>query len=138
MRRTSPSSRSRRAAYCRRSTPPPTLYFIRHGETDWNAVSRLQGQQDIPLNAVGRRQAAHCGDVMRELFARDHRQADEFDFVASPLSRARETMELVRAGLGLDPLGCHRRPHISSTTTMSRESHKLVAPASMQPRAVTL
>lgn len=83
--------------------PQPTLYFIRHGETDWNAVSRLQGQHDIPLNALGRRQAVHCGEVMRDLLARDHRGADEFEFIASPLSRARETMELVRAGLGLDP-----------------------------------
>jgi broad specificity phosphatase PhoE len=42
---------------------------------------------------------------MRDLLARHHRTAGEFDFVASPLSRARETMELLRAGLGLDPAG---------------------------------
>ena len=38
--------------------PLPTLYYIRHGETDWNAQGRLQGGQDIPLNALGRSQAA--------------------------------------------------------------------------------
>lgn len=83
--------------------PQPTLYFIRHGETDWNAVNRLQGQQDIPLNARGRQQADHCGEVMRDLLARDHRSAGEFAFIASPLSRARDTMERVRTGLGVDP-----------------------------------
>ena len=37
--------------------PPPTLYYIRHGETDWNVTSRLQGRHDVPLNARGRKQA---------------------------------------------------------------------------------
>jgi broad specificity phosphatase PhoE len=81
----------------------PLLYFIRHGETDWNAERRLQGQHDIPLNDLGRTQAAHCGKVLRDLFGRLARDADSFDYVASPLVRARETMELVRASLDIDP-----------------------------------
>ena len=80
----------------------PILYFVRHGETDWNAEHRLQGQHDVPLNAIGRAQAAHCGEVLRDLFERDGRDPDAFDYVASPLGRARETMELIRSGLGLD------------------------------------
>ena len=82
---------------------PPILYFMRHGETDWNAERRLQGQHDIPLNALGREQAAHCGEIMRILFDRDGRDPERFDFVASPLGRARETMELMRIALGLEP-----------------------------------
>jgi broad specificity phosphatase PhoE len=81
----------------------PLLYFVRHGETDWNAERRLQGQQDIPLNAIGRDQAVHCGKVLRGLFTRARRDAESFDYVASPLARARETMELMRGALGLDP-----------------------------------
>jgi probable phosphoglycerate mutase len=80
-----------------------TLYYLRHGETDWNVEGRLQGQRDIPLNALGRKQAVKCGDILRDLFVRDNLNAVEFDFICSPLGRARETMELARAELALPP-----------------------------------
>jgi probable phosphoglycerate mutase len=80
---------------------PPTLYYIRHGETDWNVEARLQGGRDIPINANGREQARRCGEILRDLLARDGRAAESFDFVASPLGRARETMEIARAEIGL-------------------------------------
>ena len=83
--------------------PRPILYFARHGETDWNRERRLQGQHDIPLNALGRVQASRCGELMRELLERAGRLAVEYDYVSSPLGRARETMELMRTGMGLDP-----------------------------------
>jgi probable phosphoglycerate mutase len=79
----------------------PTIYYIRHGETDWNALGRLQGTQDIPLNDLGRRQAARAGIILADLFARDGRSEASLDFVASPLVRARSTMELVRGSLKL-------------------------------------
>ena len=81
----------------------PVIYYIRHGETSWNAEGRLQGAQDIPLNDLGRRQAAHAGHVLAELFARDGRDKSSLPFVASPLGRARTTMELVRGALKLPP-----------------------------------
>ncbi|MDP3613233.1 MAG: histidine phosphatase family protein, partial [Rubrivivax sp.] len=37
------------------------VFLLRHGETDWNAVHRLQGHADIPLNALGRWQAEQLG-----------------------------------------------------------------------------
>ncbi|MBN9000276.1 MAG: histidine phosphatase family protein [Rhizobiales bacterium] len=77
----------------------PTIVFIRHGETDWNAEGRFQGQQDIPLNPRGRSQARRNGRVLAENLP----QAANFDFVASPLMRTRETMEIVRGSMGLDP-----------------------------------
>jgi probable phosphoglycerate mutase len=84
--------------------PRPVLYFIRHGETDWNREHRLQGQHDIPLNALGRVQASRCGEVLRDLLDRERKLAPEYSYVSSPLGRARETMELMRATMGLDPL----------------------------------
>jgi probable phosphoglycerate mutase len=79
--------------------PVPTLVFVRHGQTDWNVEGRLQGQRDIPLNDTGRGQARRNGEVI----LRDIPEATSFDFVASPLSRTRETMEIARAAMGLDP-----------------------------------
>jgi broad specificity phosphatase PhoE len=83
--------------------PTPTIYYIRHGETAWNAGGRLQGVQDVPLNDLGRKQAARAGNILADLFARDGRDKSSLPFVASPLGRARSTMELVRGVLGLPP-----------------------------------
>jgi broad specificity phosphatase PhoE len=81
----------------------PVLYFARHGETDFNAAHRLQGQYQTSLNALGREQAAISGQLLRDLFVREQRPANDFHYVSSPLNRARETMEIVRGVLGLDP-----------------------------------
>jgi broad specificity phosphatase PhoE len=83
--------------------PRPILYFVRHGQTDWNAERRLQGQRDIPLNALGRTQSVQAAEILRDLIARDGRTLGDFDYVSSPLGRARETMELIRQNLGLEP-----------------------------------
>jgi broad specificity phosphatase PhoE len=83
--------------------PAPTIYYIRHGETSWNAQGRLQGVQDAPLNDLGRKQAAHSGQILADLFVRDRRDKSAIAFVSSPLGRARSTMELVRAELKLPP-----------------------------------
>ena len=85
--------------------PAPTIYYIRHGETEWNAEGKLQGGQDIPLNDLGRRQAADAGGILGDLFARDGRSEQSLAFVASPLGRARSTMELVRGALKLPASG---------------------------------
>lgn len=78
--------------------PGLTLYFVRHGETDWNRAQRYQGRQDIPLNATGRSQAQRNGRVLAEVLGP---AVASMDFVASPLLRARETMEIVRGEMTL-------------------------------------
>ena len=84
----------------------PLIYFIRHGQTDWNAERRLQGQRDIPLNETGRTQAARNGRRLGQVISDPAR----FEFVASPLSRTRETMEIVRRELGLEINGFRMDP----------------------------
>jgi broad specificity phosphatase PhoE len=81
----------------------PVLYYIRHGETDWNVGQRLQGHRDTPLNARGRGQAGACGHILLDLMVRDGRMAADCAYVSSPLIRARETMELIRTAVDLEP-----------------------------------
>lgn len=65
-----------------------TLCLVRHGETDWNKQKRLQGQEDIPLNDLGRKQANESGA---------HLKNETWDvIVASPLSRAYETAQIIQ------------------------------------------
>jgi broad specificity phosphatase PhoE len=80
-----------------KATPP--FFMIRHGETDWNREKRYQGQVDIPLNRLGREQAAGNGRLLASL-GHDWTQ---WRFFSSPLGRARDTMEILREQLGIDP-----------------------------------
>ncbi len=78
-------------------TDDVTLYCVRHGETDWNASSRYQGQEDIPLNDEGVRQAHRNGQALRSFLP----AIADADYVSSPLSRSRDTMRIIREELGL-------------------------------------
>lgn len=80
-----------------------TVYLIRHGQTEWNAEGRLQGQADTDLNEIGRMQATGNGERLAALIS----DPAAFDFVASPMRRARETMQRIRAAMGLDPTAFH-------------------------------
>lgn len=68
------------------------LYFVRHGETDWNIVSRMQGYSDVPLNQHGIKQAESLREKIRE-------QELSFDVCySSPLKRALKTAEIITDG----------------------------------------
>src|SRR5262249_19762074 len=62
-------------------------------------------RHDVPLNAVGCAQAVCCAEILQGLFRRDDKTPESFNYVSSPLVRARKTMEIVRATLGLEPAG---------------------------------
>ena len=70
------------------------LYVVRHGEAVWNTENRICGRTDSPLTEKGRAQAAalapHLPKVDRVL--------------CSPLSRARETAEILTRGTGRLPV----------------------------------
>jgi broad specificity phosphatase PhoE len=72
---------------------PVSFWFIRHGETDWNAQNLSQGDIDIPLNAVGRAQAQSAAALMR-----GHQITT---IVSSTLSRALDTARAVSAVTGV-------------------------------------
>lgn len=72
--------------------PTTSLLLVRHGQSEWNAHGRWQGQADPPLSALGEQQAV---EALSRL--------DGIDAVwASDLIRAARTAELVAGGLGID------------------------------------
>ncbi|MBI3699637.1 MAG: histidine phosphatase family protein [Afipia sp.] len=81
----------------------PTIYYIRHGQTEWNAEGRFQGSQDVPLNSIGKDQAIRSGELLSEILRGDDHDPLTTPFVSSPLGRARNTMELVRGTLDVPP-----------------------------------
>jgi len=113
--------------------PDVSLYFIRHGQTDWNAALRLQGQRDIPLNDTGRGQAARNGRTLKEILT----QPDLYEFVSSPLSRTRETMEIVRKQMDLPPLEFRTDPILKEINYGDWEGSTMEELSAKSPDAVS-
>lgn len=73
------------------------LCLVRHGQTDWNRQEIIQGREDNPLNALGRRQAEESAAFLSQ---------EEWDvIVASPLSRAVDTASYIAEACGMDNEG---------------------------------
>lgn len=70
------------------------VYLVRHGETQWNAERRIQGQSDSPLTPHGERQAWQVGERARTL--------DITHIIASDLGRTRRTAEIIAEACGCD------------------------------------
>ena len=81
------------------------LYIVRHGETDWNRMKKVQGRTDIPLNDYGRHLAEETAEGMKEI---------RLDLAyTSPLRRARETAEILLAGRNIPLIDEERIQEIS-------------------------
>lgn len=79
-------------------TPPGhPVWLVRHGETEWNAAGRLQGQGDSPLTATGRAQA----EAAAIFLARTLAGHQGLSLVASPLPRTMATARPIARALGL-------------------------------------
>jgi len=104
---------------------PPLMFFIRHGQTDWNAEGRMQGRKDIPLNATGRSQALDNGRRLKAFLEAGNLRPSDLDFVASPLGRTRQTMELVRTELAVPHSDYRQDPRLVELTFGDWEGHTL-------------
>lgn len=70
------------------------LFLIRHGETEWNHLRKMQGQMDIPLNEYGIELAEKTAEGMKDI---------KFDRIfASPLVRAKKTAEYIARNCGVE------------------------------------
>lgn len=74
------------------------MLLVRHGMTDWNAQTKLQGRAEVPLNEKGRRQSYKCGLGIKN--ALGDKSAVKAVYT-SPLSRAYDTAESITAELGM-------------------------------------
>ena len=74
----------------------PTLYVVRHGETEWNREGRFQGALDSPLTAKGRAQAVAVGEILRRHLG----PAPDLSILHSPQGRAVHTLDLLRETTG--------------------------------------
>jgi len=75
----------------------PTIYLLRHGQTEWNVEGRYQGQLNSPLTSLGIEQAKQ-----NALKLQKYLNINEVKLFASPLGRARETAEIIAQECGLD------------------------------------
>lgn len=80
------------------------IFMLRHGQTEWNVLRKVQGSADVPLNENGRKVAAETAEVLGQI---------PFDYIfTSPLKRARETAEYVADILHKELILDHRLEEI--------------------------
>lgn len=70
------------------------IYVVRHGETEWNAMNKVLGRTDIPLNDTGIQQAHEIASALKDLNIEV--------FLCSPMIRARQTADVISGETGID------------------------------------
>jgi probable phosphoglycerate mutase len=71
------------------------LYFVRHGQTDWNLHGRYQGSTDTSLSQIGENQAAQNAQLFIRQLQADQVETSQIQIVSSPLKRARQTARII-------------------------------------------
>lgn len=112
----------------------PLVYFVRHGQTSWNAEGRLQGQAETDVTAKGHAQVERNGRKMHEILP----DSTGFDFVASPMRRTRDTMERVRKAMGLDPSDYRTDPRLMEVSFGDWQGHTYTELEAIQPGAMKM
>ena len=90
------------------------LFLLRHGQTEYNATGRMQGQLDTELSAVGRKQA----DIAAQYLSRQHIGR----IISSDLSRAKTTAQAVASKLGV-PVEIDKRLRETNLGQWQGKSH---------------
>lgn len=89
--------------------------IVRHGETNWNAIGRLQGKKDIALNNIGREQAQECREALLDL--------DYHMIVSSSLKRAKQTARIIhhKSSAGFLEMGYFVERHFGDGEGLTKE-----------------
>lgn len=77
----------------------PKIYLMRHGQTEWNVIRRMQGQLDSRLTQKGEAQAVKMGQIL----AREIPDPQNYKMYTSPLGRTMQTSELVAQNFAFEP-----------------------------------
>ena len=81
------------------------IYFLRHGETEWNTEGRVCGHTDVPMSDVGRQQARMLAQRMKSIPVEA--------LYSSPLRRALDTARIIGEAIGRGPMVDNRLRELS-------------------------
>ena len=79
------------------------IYFVRHGQTDWNALARYQGSTDTHLSEVGKDEAAQNAQILLRCLKADNVDQSGITMVSSPLTRAQQSARIIAKHLDPEP-----------------------------------
>jgi probable phosphoglycerate mutase len=93
------------------------IYLVRHGQTDWNKLKKLQGQTDIPLNEVGKQEALSVANSLNNIPLEQ--------IISSDLSRAVETAKIINQNFKLPLLTDNRLREVNYGDLEGKERETL-------------
>ena len=113
------------------------IYLLRHGQTVWNSIGRLQGQKDSPLTAKGIAQAQAMGSLLAETLANGSASKPDPKprIVCSPLGRAWQTAAIVADRIGVEAAEITLEPRLAEIAFGAWEAHSEVDLARSFPEA---